>query len=92
MPGEPLNFLAGYTFSESIDTAGDSLGSPALGFIGAPIVGELVFNDQNNLAAQRGPSDFDRRHRVVLSYTWELPQAANHRSANLPKGGQSRES
>jgi hypothetical protein len=73
-----LQFLAAYTFSKSIDTAGDSLGSPALGFFGAPIVGEQVFNSQNDVAAQRGLSDFDRRHRFVLSYTWELPQPANH--------------
>jgi len=73
-----LQFLAAYTFSKSIDTAGDSLGSTALGGFGAPIVGEQVFNDQDNPAAQRGPSDFDRRHRFVVSYTWELPQPANH--------------
>jgi len=69
-----LRFLAAYTLSKSIDTAGDSLGSSALGFVGAPIVGELVFNDQNNAEAQRGPSDFDRRHRFVLSGTWQMPQ------------------
>jgi hypothetical protein len=80
-----LQFLAAYTFSKSIDTAGDSLGSTALGFVGAPIVGELVFNNQNNLAAQRGPSDFDRRHRVVLSYTWQLPQPANHHRFSFSK-------
>jgi len=73
-----LQFLAAYTFSKSIDTAGDSHGSAALGFFGAPIIGEQVFNDQNNVAAQRGLSDFDRRHRFVVSYTWELPQPANH--------------
>ncbi len=83
-----LQFLASYTFSKSIDTAGDSLGAAALGFFGAPIIGEQVFNDQNNLTAQRGPSDFDRRHRFVFSYTWELPQPANNRFAlnKLVKG------
>jgi len=69
-----LQILAAYTFSKSIDTAGDSLGSPAFGVYGTPIFGQQVFNDQHNLAAQRGPSDFDRTHRFVLSYTWALPQ------------------
>ena len=73
-----LQFLAAYTFSKSIDTAGDSLGSTALGGFGAPSVGELVFNNQDNPAAQRGASDFDRRHRFVVSYTWELPQPVSH--------------
>jgi Carboxypeptidase regulatory-like domain len=74
-----LQFLAAYTLSKATDTAGDSLGSPALGFVGAPIVGELVFNDQNKpLAAQRGPSDFDRRHRFVFSGTWALTEPADH--------------
>jgi len=69
-----IQFLAAYTFSKSIDSAGDTLGSAALGFYGSPFFGEQVFNDQNNLGAQRGLSDFDRRHRFVFSYTWELPQ------------------
>ena len=73
-----FQFLAAYTLAKATDTAGDSLGSPALGFVGAPIVGELVFNDQNQpLAAQRGPSDFDRRHRFVFSGTWALPEPAD---------------
>jgi hypothetical protein len=83
-----LQFLAAYTLSKSIDTAGDSIGSTALGFIGAPIVGEQVFNDQNNRAAQRGPSDFDRRHRFVLSYTWQLPQPVKHHGFSLARLGQ----
>ena len=51
--------------------------------------GEQVFNDQNDVAAQRGPSDFDRRHRFVLSYIWQLPQPATHHgfcSAQLAEG------
>ena len=80
-----LQFLAAYTLSRSIDTAGDSLGSVAFGYFGSPIFGEQVFNDQNNPAAQRGPSDFDRRRRFVLSYTWELPQLAKHHSFSFSK-------
>jgi hypothetical protein len=83
-----FRFLAAYTLSKSIDTAGDSLGSSTFGFYGDPVFGEQTFNDQNNLAAQRGPSDFDRTHRFVVSYTWELPQPASRRRPllNLARG------
>jgi hypothetical protein len=73
-----IQFLAAYTFSKSIDSAADTLGSAAFGFYGDPLFGEQVFNDQNDVAAQRGLSDFDRRHRFVVSYTWDLPQPASH--------------
>ena len=78
-----FQFLAAYTLSRSVDSAQDSLGSAAFGVYGATVFGEQVFNDQNDVAAQRGPSDFDRRHRFVLSYIWELPQPANHRWISL---------
>ena len=29
--------------------------------------------DANNLRAERGPSEFDVRHRVVVNYIWEMP-------------------
>jgi hypothetical protein len=74
-----FQILAAYTFSKTIDTTGDSLGSSAFGFYGDPIFGEQTFNDQNNPTAQRGLSDFDRRHRFVVSYSWELPQPTNRR-------------
>ena len=35
---------------------------------------QLVFNDQNNVAAQRGISDFDRTHRLVIGGTWNVPE------------------
>src|SRR6185295_11387005 len=73
-----FQFLAAYTLSRSVDTAQDSLGSAAFGVYGATVFGEQVFNDQNDVVAQRGPSDFDRRHRFVLSETWELPEPVNH--------------
>ena len=75
-----FQFLAAYTLSRSVDSAQDSLGSAAFGVYGATVFGEQVFNDQNDVAAQRGPSDFDRRHRFVLSYIWQLPEpAGDHR-------------
>ena len=29
--------------------------------------------DGNNLRAERGPAEFDVKHRFVASYVWELP-------------------
>ncbi|HKE59516.1 MAG TPA: hypothetical protein VKB46_22555, partial [Pyrinomonadaceae bacterium] len=80
-----FQFLAAYTFSKSIDSAADTLGSAAFGFFGDPFFGEQVFNDQNDVSAQRGLSDFDRRHRFVVSYTWELPQPVSHRGVAFSK-------
>src|SRR5260370_36727197 len=53
-----FQFLAAYTFAKSIDDAGDSLGAAIGGTFGIPIFGQVVYNDQNNVAAQRGVSDF----------------------------------
>lgn len=78
-----FQFLAAYTFSKSIDDAGDSLGIPIYGGFGVPILGELVYNDQNNVAGQRGVSDFDRTHRLVISGTWNLPGPEHATSATL---------
>ena len=71
-----VQFLAAYTLSRSVDTAQDSLGSAAFGQYGATVFGEQVFNDQNDVSAQRGVSDFDRTHRFVFSYVWQLPEPA----------------
>ena len=69
--GHGLSFLASYTFSKSID---DVSSFNITGSASQPIAGE---NDlpQNpfNLAAERGRSMFDARHRFVLSYEWSLP-------------------
>jgi hypothetical protein len=82
-----FQFLAAYTFSKSIDDAGDSLGAAIAGTFGLPIVGELVYNDQNNVAAQRGVSDFDRTHRLVISGTWNVPGPEHATSAAIRKLG-----
>ena len=66
-----FRFLASYTFSKSID---DASSFNMTGSAAKPVAGE---NDlaQNpfNLAAERGRSLFDARHRFVLSYQWSLP-------------------
>ncbi len=82
-----LQFLAAYTFAKSIDDAGDSLGATFGGGFGIPILGQLVYNDQNNVAAQRGVSDFDRPHRLVISGTWSVPGPDHATSATTRKLG-----
>ena len=82
-----VQFLAAYTFSKSIDDAGDSLGSAFAGGFGIPILGQLVYNDQTNVAAQRGVSDFDRTHRLVISGTWDVPGPEHSPRAAVQKLG-----
>ena len=55
-------FQAAYTFSKSTDAT--STGNTAL---------NTAFNDQSGLEGSRGLSDFDRTHRFVVSYRYELP-------------------
>jgi hypothetical protein len=82
-----LQFLAAYTFSKSIDDAGDSLGAAIGGTFGLPIAGQVVYNNQNDVAAQRGVSDFDRTHRLVISGTWSVPGPDHATSATIRKLG-----
>jgi Carboxypeptidase regulatory-like domain/TonB-dependent Receptor Plug Domain len=82
-----FQFLAAYTFSKSIDDAADTLGAAFAGAFGIPILGQLVYNDQNNIASQRGVSDFDRTHRFVLNCTWNLPNLVTNRNKFLAKLG-----
>ncbi len=79
-----LSFLASYTYSKAID---DASSFNMTGSAAKPVAGE---NDlaQNpfDLAAERGPSLFDARHRLVFSYQWSLPffhQAAGLTQAAL---------
>ena len=66
-----FSLLASYTWSKAID---DVSSFNITGSASQPVAGE---NDlaQNpfDLAAERGLSMFDARHRAVLSYQWELP-------------------
>jgi hypothetical protein len=82
-----FQFLAAYTFSKSIDDAGDSLGAAIGGGFGIPILGQFVYNDQRNVAAQRGVSDFDRTHRLIISGIWELPGPNRATNSSLRKLG-----
>jgi hypothetical protein len=66
-----LQLLASYTFARSIDNA--SGGSDSAGEVRDTI--NIAGNQLDN-RANRGVSDFDRTHRFVLSYLWDLPSPA----------------
>ncbi len=51
-----------YTFSKSIDNASSIGGS-----------GTVVAQNDRDLAAERGLSSFDQRHRFTADYSWDLP-------------------
>jgi hypothetical protein len=59
-----LQFNASYTWSKSIDY--NSLNSQG-----------VVVQDSNNIRGDRGLSDFDARHRFVISAIYELPMRGN---------------
>jgi len=65
------NYLqAAYTFSKSIDNASGSQAD-----LGDELNGNLVWNGNQRLT--RGVSDFDRPHRMVVSYSYEFPWFKN---------------
>lgn len=69
--------LFNYTWSKSIDTMpfGQGITSVAQGG-NSPI----PWNFPGRHQADRGPSEFDHTHRMVVSYVYELPKFAGHGS------------
>jgi len=63
-----LQFLASYTWSKTLD----DLSATTLGFDSGR-GGRYPGNGNLPRRLAWGPSDFDRAHRFVLSYVWELP-------------------
>ena len=63
-----LYFQGAYTFSRSIDNSSGSVFQDEL-------TGLVQFGDLLNQRANRALSDFDRTHRLVASYNYELPIA-----------------
>jgi hypothetical protein len=72
-----LQLLAAYTYSKSIDNG--SGGFNAAG--GGSDTGFILGNQLDN-RANRGVSDFDRTHRFVLSYLWDLPGPNSQAKSN----------
>jgi hypothetical protein len=66
-----LQFLAAYTFSHAYSTTGRS--TAAAGASG-------ITGNQNDPRANYGRSDFNREHRFVLSYLYQLPSPTRFNS------------
>jgi hypothetical protein len=66
-----LQFLAAYTYGKSED------------YYSGSSVNELaaVAGDQFNWKTNRGPSDYDRRHRLVDSFVYDLPRFSSDSGA-----------
>lgn len=66
-----MTFLGSYTLSKTIDDVSsfNITGSAAQSFAGENDLAQNPFD----LAAERGRSMFDARHRFVFSYEWNLP-------------------
>ncbi len=66
-----LQFLAAYTLADSTD------------YYSGTAVNELqaVAGDQLDWRSNRGPSDFERRHRLVYSFVYDLPKTGSESSA-----------
>ncbi len=71
-----LSILAGYSWSHAIDNVVLEFGGGAAG---------PQPQDPRNLRAERGNSIIDLRHRLTLSYLWELPFGKG--KAMLNQGG-----
>jgi hypothetical protein len=65
-----LNLLANYTWSKTLDNISQT-------FTGSGNDLNLGLTDTTNPLLDRGPADFDNRHRVAISGIWDLPFAKN---------------
>jgi hypothetical protein len=77
-----LYFQAAYTYSKSIDNGSGSV-------FGDELNGLTQYGNLLNPSGQRAVSDFDRRHRFVVSYNYDLPVGRvlhGHGSTRLVNG------
>ena len=65
-----LQFLGSYTWSRTLDETSGSGGNQVFELW-------LLTNNQLNPRQNYGPTDFDRTHRAVFNFTWDLPAIRN---------------
>jgi hypothetical protein len=71
-----LQLLGSYTWAKSIDdSSGAGGGAGVSGIVNTGAVGDSssILGNQLQRRANRGLSDFNRAHRLVASYVWDLP-------------------
>ena len=69
-----VTVLANYTFSKAMDIALASNGG--ITDVGSSVGSGRPYGDPLQGAFDTGPSDFDRTHKFVASYVWDLPRFA----------------
>ena len=68
-----LYFQGAYTFSRTIDNVSGSLSTDELNITRNGQGGANILNAQNNPQQNKAIGDFDRPHRLVISYAYDLP-------------------
>jgi hypothetical protein len=69
-----IEFQAAYTWSHAIDDAADPLAATA--------GNRNIARNSFDLKEERGSSDYDLRHRLIVSYIFELPFGKGHTHFN----------
>ena len=72
-----LYFQAAYTWSKTIDNVSGSQSTDEFNQTRAGQGGANVFNNQGLALQNKALSDFDRPHRLVVSYSYDLPVPKN---------------
>lgn len=68
-----LYFQAAYTYSRTVDNVSGSLSTDELNATRAGQGGGNIFNDQSNPQQNKARGDFDRPHRLIVSYAYDIP-------------------
>lgn len=68
-----LYFQAAYTWSHEIDNVSGSQSTDEFNVTRNGQGGSNILNDQSNAQQNKASGDFDRRHRLVVSYSYDLP-------------------
>lgn len=72
-----LYFQAAYTYSRTVDNVSGSLSTDELNATRVGQNGGNIYNDQGNPQQNKARGDFDRPHRLVVSYAYEIPVPRN---------------
>ena len=73
-----LYFQGAYTYSRTIDNVSGSLSTDELNATRNGQGGANILNAQNNPFQNKARGDFDRPHRLVVSYSYDLPVPDGH--------------
>jgi len=69
-----MYFQAAYTYSRTKDNVSGSLSTDELNATRNGQNGANIYNDQSNVQQNTARGDFDRPHRLVVSYTYDVPR------------------